>query len=96
MGLVVAMAVIGGAESVIAAMLGASGAGVPGRSAAGYGQWRLVLFGALLLLTMRFARNGLLALAWQQRRCASLRQGGARGTSHRGGGSDGRWSKRAT
>jgi hypothetical protein len=24
------------------------------------------LFGALLLLTMRFARNGLLALAWQQ------------------------------
>jgi len=30
-----------------------------------YGQWRLVLFGALLLLTMRFARNGLLALAWQ-------------------------------
>jgi hypothetical protein len=31
-----------------------------------YGQWRLVLFGALLLLTIRFARNGLLALAWQQ------------------------------
>ena len=31
-----------------------------------YEQWRLVVFGALLLLTIRFARNGLLALAWQQ------------------------------
>ena len=25
-----------------------------------------LLFGGLLLLTMRFARNGLLALAWEQ------------------------------
>jgi len=29
-----------------------------------YGEWRLVLFGALLLLTIRFARNGLLALGF--------------------------------
>jgi branched-chain amino acid transport system permease protein len=59
------MAVIGGAESIIAAMIGALGLEFLVESLRSYGQWRLVLFGALLLLTMRFARNGLLALAWQ-------------------------------
>jgi hypothetical protein len=39
----------------------------------------LVLFGALLLLTIRFARNGLLALAWQQvTRLAKVPHGGLR------------------
>ena len=66
MGLVVAMAVIGGAESIVAAMIGALGLEFLVEALRSYGQWRLVLFGALLLLTMRFARNGLLALAWQQ------------------------------
>ena len=66
MGLVVAMAVIGGAESIIAVTIGALGLEFLVEALRSYGQWRLVLFGALLLLTMRFARNGLLALAWQQ------------------------------
>ena len=66
MGLVVAMAVIGGAESIGAATIGALGLEFLIEALRSYGQWRLVLFGALLLLTMRFARNGLLALAWQQ------------------------------
>ncbi|HUB48858.1 MAG TPA: branched-chain amino acid ABC transporter permease [Acetobacteraceae bacterium] len=66
MGLVVAMAVIGGAESIIAATIGALGLEFLVEALRSYGQWRLVLFGALLLLTMRFARNGLLALAWEQ------------------------------
>ncbi len=66
MGLVVAMAVIGGAESIIAATLGALSLEFLVEALRSYGQWRLVLFGALLLLTMRFARNGMLALAWQQ------------------------------
>jgi len=66
MGLVVAMAVIGGAESIVAATLGALGLEFLVEALRSYGQWRLVLFGALLLLTMRFARNGLVALAWQQ------------------------------
>lgn len=66
MGLVVAMAVIGGAESLVAATIGALGLEALIEALRSYGQWRLVLFGALLLLTMRFARNGLLALAWQQ------------------------------
>jgi branched-chain amino acid transport system permease protein len=66
MGLVVAMAVIGGAESLVAATIGALGLEFLIEALRSYDQWRLVLFGALLLLTMRFARNGLLALAWQQ------------------------------
>jgi len=66
MGLVVAMAVIGGAESLVAATIGALGLEFLVEALRSYGQWRLVLFGALLLLTMRFARNGLLALGWQQ------------------------------
>ena len=66
MGLVVAMTVIGGAESIAAAMIGALGLEFLVEALRSYGQWRLVLFGALLLLTIRFARNGLLALAWQQ------------------------------
>jgi branched-chain amino acid transport system permease protein len=66
MGLVVAMAVIGGAESLVAATIGALALEFLIEALRSYEQWRLVLFGALLLLTMRFARNGLLALAWQQ------------------------------
>jgi hypothetical protein len=31
-----------------------------------FGIWRLVIFGVLLLLTMRFARNGLLTPIWLQ------------------------------
>jgi branched-chain amino acid transport system permease protein len=66
MGLVVAMAVIGGAESLIAATIGALLLEGLVEALRSYGEWRLVLFGGLLLLTIRFARNGLLALAWQQ------------------------------
>jgi branched-chain amino acid transport system permease protein len=66
MGLVVAMAVIGGAESLIAATIGALALEALIEALRSYGEWRLVLFGLLLLLTMRFARNGLLMLVWQQ------------------------------
>ncbi len=65
MGLVVAMAVIGGAENLFAATLGALLCEALVEALRSYEQWRLVLFGALLLLTIRFARNGLLALAYQ-------------------------------
>jgi len=65
MGLVVAMAVIGGAESLVAATIGALALEALIEALRSYDQWRLVLFGALLLITMRFARNGLLALVWQ-------------------------------
>ena len=62
MGVVVAMAVIGGAESLIAATIGAVLIEFVMEALRSYGEWRLVLFAALLLLTVRFARNGLLPL----------------------------------
>jgi hypothetical protein len=68
-------------------MIGALGLEFLVESLRSYGQWRLVLFGALLLLTMRFARNGLLALAWQwvaQLNFASLARGRGR-RAFRGG-----------
>jgi len=74
MGLVVAMAVIGGAESLVAAMIGALSLEFLVEALRSYGQWRLVLFGALLLLTMRFARNGLLAMGWERLAEINLRR----------------------
>jgi len=62
MGLVVAMAVIGGPESLIAATIGAILVEFLLEALRAYEQWRLVLFALVLLLTVRFARNGLLAL----------------------------------
>jgi branched-chain amino acid transport system permease protein len=66
MGLVVAMAVIGGLESLPAAVGGAIGVETLQEVRRSHGQGRFVLFGALLLLTMRFFRNGLLAPAWKR------------------------------
>jgi branched-chain amino acid transport system permease protein len=65
MGLVVAMAVIGGAESIIAATIGAILVEFLLEALRSYEQWRLVLFAVVLLLVVRFARNGLLALVGQ-------------------------------
>ena len=64
MGLVVAMAIVGGMESLPGAVAGAIAVEFLVEALRSYGQWRLVLFGALLLFTMRFARNGLLAPGW--------------------------------
>ncbi|MGH7155778.1 MAG: branched-chain amino acid ABC transporter permease, partial [Acetobacteraceae bacterium] len=66
MGIVVAMAMVGGAESLPAAVIGAFFIEALFEALRAYGEWRLVIFGGLLVLTMRFARNGLLALAWDQ------------------------------
>jgi branched-chain amino acid transport system permease protein len=71
MSLVVAMAVIGGVENFVAAALGAILIQIAlemlrtSFSVGGYvvdmTVWRLVFFGLLLMLTLRFARNGLIA-----------------------------------
>jgi branched-chain amino acid transport system permease protein len=66
MGLVVAMAVIGGLESLPTAVGGAVGVETLQEVLRSYGPWRFVFFGALLLLTIRFFRNGLLTPAWQR------------------------------
>ena len=70
MALVVAMAVIGGLESIVAAAVGAMvlyflleflrNSFTIGSVTIDMTVWRLVFFGALVMLTLRFQRNGLL------------------------------------
>lgn len=71
MSLVVAMAVIGGVENVVAAAIGAiiinfllevlRNSFDIGPIVVDMTIWRLVVFGVILMLTLRFARNGLIA-----------------------------------
>ncbi len=58
------MAKIGGMERLPTAVGGAVLVEVLLEVLRSYGQWRLPLFGILLLLTMRFARNGLVTPVW--------------------------------
>jgi branched-chain amino acid transport system permease protein len=66
MGLVIAMAIIGGVESLLAAAIGALIIQVSLELLREFEAWRLVIFGALLIITLRFARNGLLAPLMQK------------------------------
>lgn len=66
MGLVIAMAIIGGVESLIAAAIGGIIIQVGLEALRDFGAWRLVIFGALLVITLRFARNGLIAPIFQR------------------------------
>lgn len=61
MGLVIAMAIIGGVESLVAAALGGILLEFGLEFLREVGTWRLVLFGGLLVFVVRFARNGLIA-----------------------------------
>jgi branched-chain amino acid transport system permease protein len=60
MGLVIAMAIIGGVESLIAAAIGAILVQISLELLREFGAWRMVIFGALLIITLRFASAGLL------------------------------------
>lgn len=66
MALIVVMAVIGGMERIPTAVGGAIGVEFLEEYLRRFGIWRLEIFGIVLLLTMRFARNGLLTPLWQQ------------------------------
>jgi len=66
MGLVIAMAIIGGVESLAAAAIGAILIQISLEELRNFGDWRLVIFGALLVLTLRFARDGLLISLFQR------------------------------
>lgn len=66
MALIVVMTVIGGMERVPTAVGGAIGVEFLQEYLRAYGIWRLEIFGVVLLLTMRFARNGLLTPLWLQ------------------------------
>ena len=61
MGLVIAMAIVGGVESLLAAAIGGIIIQVSLEALREFGAWRLVIFGAMLILTLRFARDGLIA-----------------------------------
>ena len=61
MGLVIAMAIVGGVESLLAAVFGGIIIQVGLELLREFGAWRLVIFGILLILTLRFARNGIIA-----------------------------------
>lgn len=61
MGIVIAMGIIGGVESLIAAAIGGVIIQVSLEILREFGSWRLVIFGGLLVITLRFARNGLIA-----------------------------------
>ena len=61
MGLVIGMAIIGGVENLIAATLGGIFLEFGLESLRGLGAWRMVAFGGLLMIVVRFARNGLIA-----------------------------------
>lgn len=59
MGLVIAMAVIGGIESLPGAVIGAVVVFLLSETLRAYGEWRFVLMGLALILVQRFAQNGL-------------------------------------
>jgi branched-chain amino acid transport system permease protein len=59
MGLVIAMAVIGGIESLSGAVIGAVLVYVLSEMLRGQGEWRFVLLGLALILIQRFAQNGI-------------------------------------
>lgn len=62
MGIVIAMAVIGGIESLPGAVIGAAIVYLLSETLREYGELRFVLLGLALILVQRFARNGLFPL----------------------------------
>ena len=63
MGLVIAMAVIGGIESLPGAVAGAAVVYALSEFLREYGEWRFVLLGLALIVVQRFAQNGLFPMA---------------------------------
>jgi len=82
---VVAMAVVGGIESLTAAVIGAIVIYVASEELREVGQLRFLLLGAAIILTQRFAQNGLIAplilraARLARRRPAETSEGAARG-----------------
>lgn len=82
MGLIVAMAVVGGIESLAGALIGAVAIYVASEELREFGQLRFVLLGVIIMLTQRFMQNGLIGplvdrlTQMGQRRVADLGKGG--------------------
>jgi branched-chain amino acid transport system permease protein len=61
MAFILAMAIVGGVESLIGAAMGAFFLEILSEYLRAFGQWRLVILGLIILLTIRFAPNGLVS-----------------------------------
>ncbi|MEM2960092.1 MAG: branched-chain amino acid ABC transporter permease [Candidatus Bathyarchaeia archaeon] len=66
MGLVIAMSIIGGIESLVGAVIGAFLVEFILEYLRDYGEWRLVLFGLALVLILRLSQNGLIYPLYQR------------------------------
>ncbi len=66
MGLLIAMSVIGGIESLAGAVVGAVLVEFLEEFLRAFGLWRFVLFGSILVLVLRFSQNGLLYPLYQK------------------------------
>lgn len=66
MGLIIAMAVIGGIESLAGAVAGAIIVEFVSEYLREFAEWRFVLFGLVLILTLRFSPNGLIYPLYRQ------------------------------
>ncbi len=66
MGLIIAMAVIGGIESLIGAVIGAALVEFLLEYFRALGMWRLVIFGLALVVILRFSQNGLIYPLYQR------------------------------
>jgi branched-chain amino acid transport system permease protein len=64
MGLILAMSVFGGLESLLGAALGAMFLQILTEYLRIFAEWRLAIFGALVLLTLKFAPEGILPRAF--------------------------------
>jgi branched-chain amino acid transport system permease protein len=82
MGLIVAMAVVGGIESLAGALIGAVAIYVASEELREFGQMRFVLLGVVIMLTQRFMQNGLIGplvdrvAEMARRRRAEIAKGG--------------------
>jgi branched-chain amino acid transport system permease protein len=82
MAFILAMAIVGGVESLIGAAMGAFFLEILSEYLRAFGQWRLVILGLIILLTIRFAPNGLVSpignsLRWLWARVRKgIREGG--------------------
>lgn len=61
MAFILAMAIVGGVESLVGAAIGAFFLEILSEYLRAFGQWRLVILGLIILLTIRFAPNGLVS-----------------------------------
>ncbi len=87
MAFILAMAIVGGVESLVGAAIGAFFLEILSEYLRAFGQWRLVILGLIILLTIRFAPNGLVTpitnlIRWTWGRAKRTLESGGSFSSH--------------